>query len=166
MLELTANPNRPAVGAIIEAKLEKGRGPVATVLVQEGTLRTGDAIVTGTHYGRVRAMMNEHGRAGRRRSLPGYSAEVVGLSGVPTAGDTINVVEDEKAAKEIAEHRALKERAGGAGQDRQGVAGGRCSPGRRPGEAEGAASVVIKADVQGSVEAVAQAVQQARRARR
>src|SRR6516165_1597932 len=80
VLELTANPNRPAVGAIIEAKLEKGRGPVATVLVREGTLRTGDAIVSGTHYGRLRAMKDGQGRTVKEVS-PGYPAEVVGLRG-------------------------------------------------------------------------------------
>src|SRR5215467_211125 len=104
VLELTANPNRPAVGAIIEAKLEKGRGPVATVLVREGTLRTGDAIVSGIEFGRLRAMKDGRGKT-VKEVTPGYPAEVVGLSGVPTAGDVLNVVEDEKAAKEIAEHR-------------------------------------------------------------
>ncbi|HZH04660.1 MAG TPA: translation initiation factor IF-2, partial [Myxococcaceae bacterium] len=106
--ELTANPERPAVGAVIEAQLRKGRGPVATVLVQEGTLRTGDALVTGTHYGRIRGMTNSKGEA-VKEVLPGYSAEIQGLSGVPGAGDTFNVVEDEKAAKEIADHRQIKE---------------------------------------------------------
>ncbi len=109
VLELTSNPSRPAVGAIIEAKLDRGRGPVATVLVQEGTLKLGDAIVTGTHYGRVRAMNNSRGEQ-VKEVLPGYCAEVIGLSGVPTAGDTINVVADEKAAKQIGDHRGMKER--------------------------------------------------------
>ena len=109
VLELQANPNKPAVGTIIEAKLDKGRGPVATVLVQEGTLKKGDPVVTGTHYGRVRILINDRGEQ-VDEVLPGYSAEVLGLSGVPTAGDNLNAVADEKAAKEIAEHRNLKAR--------------------------------------------------------
>src|SRR5262249_58655699 len=104
-----ASRSRAAVGAIAEATLEKGRCPVATVLVREGTRHTGDATVSGTHYGRLRAMKDGQGRTVKEVS-PGYPAEVVGLSGVPTAGDVINVVDDEKSAKEIAEHRELKER--------------------------------------------------------
>ena len=115
VLELTANPSRPAVGAIIEAKLEKGRGAVATVLVREGTLRVGDSIVSGIHSGKVRAMSNSRGES-IKEVLPGYSAEVVGLDGVPTAGDVINVVEGERAAKEIAEHREMKARQADAGK--------------------------------------------------
>ena len=155
VLELTANPNRPAVGAIIEAKLEKGRGPVATVLVQEGTLRTGDAIVTGIHYGRVRAMMDGRGEP-VKEVTPGYPAEVVGLSGVPTAGDVLNVVEDEKAAKEIAEHRALKERQVELGKNVKESLETLLQR-ARTGEAK-ELRLVLKGDVQGSVEAVAQAV--------
>jgi translation initiation factor IF-2 len=157
VLELSTNPSRPAVGAIIEAKLEKGRGPVATVLVQEGTLRTGDAIVTGIHYGRLRAMVNSRGQS-VKELLPGYSAEVIGLSGVPTAGDTIHVVADEKAAKEIAEHRAMKER--------QTELGGKSSKeslealfSRMKAGDSKELKVVVKADVQGSLEAVAQAME-------
>src|SRR4051812_35689887 len=109
VLELKANPNKPASGVVIEAKLEKGRGPVATVLVQEGTLRVGDAIVTGVNSGRVRAMMNEHGEQ-VDDVPPGFPVEVLGLDGAPFAGDEFNVVEDENAATEVAEHRALKAR--------------------------------------------------------
>jgi translation initiation factor IF-2 len=155
VLELTANPNRPAVGAIIEAKLEKGRGPVATVLVREGTLRTGDAIVSGTHYGRLRAMKDGHGQP-VKEVTPGYPAEVVGLSGVPTAGDVLNVVEDEKAAKEIAEHRALKERQVELGNNVKESLETLLRR-ARTGEAK-ELRIVLKGDVQGSVEAVAQAV--------
>ena len=85
VLELKANPKKLAAGRVIEAKLEKGRGPVATVLVQEGTLRVGDALVTGIHYGRVRAMMNERGEQVKEVG-PGYPVEVLGLSGVPGRG--------------------------------------------------------------------------------
>ncbi|HET9452176.1 MAG TPA: translation initiation factor IF-2 [Aggregicoccus sp.] len=156
VLELTANPSRPAVGAIIEAKLEKGRGPVATILVQEGTLRVGDAVVTGTHYGRVRAMNNSRGEQARE-VLPGYSAEVVGLSGVPTAGDTINVVADERAAKEIAEHRAMKERQNELVKVNRESLEDLFARTKAGGGAK-ELRLVIKADVQGSAEAVSQAV--------
>ncbi len=155
VLELTANPNRPALGTVIEAKLEKGRGPVATVLVQEGTLRTGDAVVTGTHYGRVRALLDGRGKP-VKEVLPGYSAEVVGLSGVPTAGDTINGVEDEKAAKEIADHRITKERQADLGKTSKDSLESLLQR-TKEGEAK-ELRVVIKGDVQGSVEAVAQAL--------
>ncbi|MBJ6764808.1 translation initiation factor IF-2 [Myxococcaceae bacterium JPH2] len=157
VLELTANPTRPSVGAIVEAKLERGRGPVATVLVQEGTLKLGDAIVTGTHYGRVRAMNNSRGEQ-VKEVKPGYCAEVVGLSGVPTAGDAINVVSDEKAAKQIAEHRGMKERQSelsNVSRESLEQLFAKTKAGGGPKELR----VVIKADVQGSAEAVRQAVE-------
>ncbi|WP_253910620.1 translation initiation factor IF-2, partial [Pyxidicoccus fallax] len=157
VLELTSNPSRPSVGAIIEAKLDRGRGPVATVLVQEGTLKLGDAIVTGTHYGRVRAMTNSRGEQ-VKEVKPGYCAEVIGLSGVPSAGDTINVVADEKAAKQIAEHRNMKERQTELTKvNRESLEQlfAKTKAGGGPKELR----VVIKADVQGSTEAVKQAVQ-------
>ncbi|MCY1035860.1 translation initiation factor IF-2 [Corallococcus sp. BB11-1] len=157
VLELTANPTRPSVGAIVEAKLDRGRGPVATVLVQEGTLKLGDAIVTGTHYGRVRAMNNSRGES-VKEVKPGYCAEVIGLSGVPTAGDAINVVADEKAAKQIADHRGMKERQQELGKvSRESLEQlfAKTKAGGGPKELR----VVIKADVQGSAEAVRQAVE-------
>ncbi|MFZ5472068.1 MAG: translation initiation factor IF-2 [Myxococcota bacterium] len=156
VLELASNPNRPAVGAIIEAKLDKGRGPVATVLVQEGTLRHGDPIVSGTDYGRVKAMVNDRGET-VKELFPGYSAEVLGLSGVPTAGDTLHVVEDEKAAKEIADHRALKERQAQMGKTSKESLEALFNK-MKAGEAKDL-KVVVKADVQGSLEAVSQAVE-------
>jgi len=156
VLELTSNPNRPAVGAIIEAKLEKGRGPVATVLVREGTLRVGDPIVTGTHHGKVRAMVNDKAEP-VEEVRPGYSAEVIGLSGVPTAGEVINVVADEKAAKEIAEHRMMRERQAGIGKTSKESLEALFSR-MKTGEAK-ELRVVLKADVQGSVEAVSQALE-------
>ena len=157
VLELTSNPSRPSVGAIIEAKLDRGRGPVATVLVQEGTLKLGDAVVTGAHYGRVRAMTNSRGEQ-VKEVKPGYCAEVVGLSGVPSAGDAINVVADEKAAKQIAEHRNMKERQTELSKvSRESLEQlfAKTKAGGGPKELR----VVIKADVQGSAEAVKQAVQ-------
>ncbi len=156
VLELDTNPAKAAVGTVIEAKLEKGRGPVATVLVREGTMRKGDALVTGTHFGRVRMMVNSRGEQ-IDQILPGYSAEVIGLSGVPTAGDQINAVEDEKAAKEIASHRTLKERqsvADKTSKDSLEALLGRM----KQGESK-ELKIVLKADVAGSLEAVAQALE-------
>ncbi|QRK04254.1 translation initiation factor IF-2 [Archangium violaceum] len=158
VLELTSNPSRPAVGAIIEAKLEKGRGPVATVLVQEGTLKVGDAVVTGTHFGRVRAMNNSRGES-VKEVLPGYSAELIGLSGVPTAGDTLNAVADEKAAKEIAAHRAMKDREAELGKASNRETLEQLFAKTKAGGGPKELRLVIKADVQGSAEAVKEAVQ-------
>jgi translation initiation factor IF-2 len=158
VLELTSNPGRPAVGAIIEAKLEKGRGPVATVLVQEGTLKVGDAVVTGTHFGRVRAMNNSRGES-VKEVLPGYSAELIGLSGVPTAGDTLNAVADEKAAKEIATHRAMKGREAELGKPSTRETLEQLFAKTKAGGGAKELRLVIKADVQGSAEAVKEAVQ-------
>ena len=155
VLELQANPEKLAVGVVVEAKLEKGRGPVATVLVQEGTLRVGDALVTGSEYGRVRAMMNERGEQ-VKEVPPGYPVEVLGLSGVPTAGDEFNVVEDEKAAKEVAEHRAVKSRAKELGNVKKATLEDLFAKAKTGGPKE--LNVVIKADVQGSAEAVSHAL--------
>src|SRR6266568_727849 len=155
VLELRANPEKLAVGVVVEAKLEKGRGPVATVLVQEGTLRVGDALVTGSEYGRVRAMMNERGEQ-VKEVPPGYPVEVLGLSGVPTAGDEFNVVEDEKAAKEVAEHRAVKSRAKELGNVKKATLEDLFAKAKTGGPKE--LNVVIKADVQGFGEAVSHAL--------
>ena len=156
VLDLKSNPEKVAAGRVVEAKLEKGRGPVATVLVQEGTLRVGDAIVTGIEYGRVRAMMNERGEQ-VKEVPPGYPVEVLGLSGVPTAGDEFNVVEDEKAAKEVAAHRAVKARQKELGGAKKATLEDLFAKAKTGGQKE--LNVVIKADVQGSAEAVSQALQ-------
>jgi translation initiation factor IF-2 len=156
VLELSANPHRAVVGAIIEAKLDKGRGPVATVLVQEGTLSIGDSIVTGTHYGKVRAMVNDKGEQ-VKEILPGYSAEVLGLNGVPTAGDVINVVENEQAAKEIADHRAIKGRQADMAKTSKESLEDLFARMKTAQTKE--LKVVLKADVQGSLEAVNSAVE-------
>jgi translation initiation factor IF-2 len=158
VLELKANPEKLAAGRVIEAKLEKGRGPVATVLVEEGTLRVGDALVTGIHYGRVRAMMNERGEQ-VNDVPPGYPVEVLGLSGVPVAGDEFDVVEDEKAAKEVAQHRAEKARQKELGQVKKATLEDLFAKAKTSGAK--ALNVVVKADVQGSAEAVTQALQKA-----
>jgi translation initiation factor IF-2 len=155
VLELKANPSKPAVGTIVEAKLEKGRGPVATVLIHDGTLKVGAAIVTGTHYGRVRAMNNDRGEA-IKELLPGYSAEILGLSGVPAAGDTLNVVDDESAAKEIADHRVTKSRQSELGKTSKETLEALLTKMKSAEQKE--LRLVLKADVQGSLEAVANAV--------
>ena len=158
VLELKSNPEALASGRVIEAKLEKGRGPVATVLVEEGTLRVGDAIVTGVHHGRVRAMMNERGDQ-VNDVPPGYPVEVLGLSGVPVAGDEFNVVEDEKSAKEVAEHRAEKARQKELGSVKKATLEDLFAKAKT--SAAKVLNVVVKADVQGSSEAVTQALEKA-----
>ena len=109
MMELKANPNRPATGVVIEAKLDRGRGPVATVLVQNGTLRVGDPFVSGIHFGRVRAMINDRGEK-IEQAGPSTPVEVIGFPSVPNAGDSFVVVKDERRAKELAAQRMQKQR--------------------------------------------------------
>ncbi|MDQ3264097.1 MAG: translation initiation factor IF-2, partial [Myxococcota bacterium] len=155
VLELKSNPKRAAVGVIIEGKLEKGRGPVATVLVQEGTLRVGDAVVSGTSYGKLRAMNNDRG-VKVDQVLPGFCAEIIGLTSVPAAGDSINVVADDRAAKEIAGHRNLKERQLELGKTSRDSLESLLAR-TKAGESK-SLKIVLKADVQGSVEAVAAAI--------
>ncbi len=155
VLELTANPDKPANGVIIEAKLDKGRGPVATVLIQEGTLRPGDALVTGSHYGKIRVVTNERGER-LEAVTPGQPAEILGLSGVPTAGDDFNVVADEKTAKEIAEHRELKQRQVDLSKSAKSTLQDLFARADKSGQKE--IKLIIKGDVQGSVEAVAEAL--------
>ena len=104
LLELTANPDRPAEGSVIEAKLDKGRGPVATVLVTRGTLKVGDVFVVGAESGKVRALVNDKG-AQLKVAGPSVPVEVLGLSGTPSAGDQLQVVENEQRAREVAEYR-------------------------------------------------------------
>ncbi|MFZ3483075.1 translation initiation factor IF-2 [Sphingomonas sp. 3-13AW] len=105
LLELKANPDRPAEGAVIEAKLDKGRGPVATVLVSRGTLRVGDVFVVGAESGKIRALVDDKGRQVKQAG-PAMPVEILGLSGVPMAGDLLQVVENEARAREVAEYRA------------------------------------------------------------
>ena len=103
--ELKANPNRRAKGIVIESQLDRGRGPVATVLVQNGTLHYGDIVIAGTAVGRVRAMVNDKGRDPSKRQVHPEPVEIIGLSEVPTAGDEFHAVEDERMARELAEQR-------------------------------------------------------------
>ena len=110
VLELKANPNRQAKGIVIEAQLDKGRGPVASLLVQRGTLHSGDAIVSGTTFGRIRAMNDEKGR--RIESAgPSTPVEVIGLDEVPEAGEVFYAVSDEKIAKQLVERRKNEQKA-------------------------------------------------------
>jgi translation initiation factor IF-2 len=151
ILELRANPDRLAEGAVIEAKLERGRGSVATVLVQRGTLRVGDAFVVGAEFGRVRALVNDRGEQ-LREALPGMPVELIGLNGTPQAGDVLTVVEDESKAREIAEYRHSKLREVNAAATARGTLEQMFSQ-IREGEAK-QFPVVIKGDVQGSIEAI------------
>ena len=109
LLELKANPNRKAVGSIIESSLDKGRGYIATVLVQNGTLRVGDIILAGTYFGRIKAMFNERNQR-ITEAGPSEPALILGLNGAPTAGDTLNVMDTEQEAREIATKRIQLQR--------------------------------------------------------
>lgn len=156
MEELKANPNRMAKGIIIEAKLDKGRGPIATVLVQKGTLHVGDIIVAGAAYGKVRAMIDDKGKKVKSAS-PSIPVEVLGLSEVPNAGDILYAVADEKAARQISDIRKQKER-----QEyftsTQRVSLDDLFSQIKEGKVKDL-NIIVKADVQGSVEAVKQSLQ-------
>ena len=151
LMELTANPNKLAKGTIVEGKLDKGRGPVATVLVQEGTLRTGDYCVVGVHSGRVRAMQNDRGEKVTEAG-PSMPVELVGLSGVPDAGDVFVAMKDEKQAKEIATLRQIKMREVEFAKHTK-LSLDDLYKRIQSGEVKDL-NVVVKGDVQGSVEAV------------
>jgi translation initiation factor IF-2 len=151
VLDLKANPNRTAEGAVIEAKLDKGRGPLATVLVQRGTLKTGDIVVAGSEWGRVRVLVNDRGET-IQSAGPSMPVEVLGLSGVPEAGDEFVVVTDESRAREVTEYIARKRReARQATNARQSM--DQLLKQQKEGEKR-LLPLVVKADVQGSVEAI------------
>ncbi|GAB4274253.1 MAG: translation initiation factor IF-2 [Coriobacteriia bacterium] len=152
--ELKANPNAPASGVVIEAKLDKGRGPVATVLVQRGTLRVGDALIAGTSYGRARALVDPFGQP-VEEARPADPVEVLGLSSVPSAGDDFMVMEDERAARTLAEERALKQRL--VAHERRHVSLDDLFARIQEGEIKDL-NIVLKADTQGSVEAIVDAL--------
>jgi translation initiation factor IF-2 len=151
ILDLKANAERAAVGTVIEAKMEKGRGPVATVLVQRGTLRVGDTFVAGAEWGRVRALLDDHGNRVESAG-PSTPVEVLGLDGVPAAGDDFTAVEDEGRAREISGYRQRKDREAKAKLAQRGTLEQMFSA-IKAGEAN-ELPVVIKGDVQGSVEAI------------
>ena len=156
-LELKANPNRDAEGAVIEAKLDTGRGPVATVLVQNGTLRTGDIFVVGQQWGRVRALVDDKGDRVAEAG-PSTPVEVLGLNGTPEAGDVLNVVADEAAAREIADYRAQVKK------DKKAAVGAATTLDQLLAKAKADKNVselpiLVKSDVQGSAEAIVQAME-------
>jgi translation initiation factor IF-2 len=155
VLELTANPNRPAEGVIVEAKLERGRGPVGTALVQRGTLHLGDLVVAGSAYGRVRALINDLGEQVKEAG-PSVPVEVLGFDSAPEAGDQFAVVENEARAREITDYR-MRER-----RKRLAVAGQRGSLEQMMTQLKAAGTkeftLLVKGDVQGSVEAIVAAL--------
>jgi len=155
VLELKASPGRLAKGTIVEARLDRGRGPVATVLVQEGTLRPGDAFVCGTQYGRVRAMMSDKGQR-IEAAGPSTPVEILGLGGVPEAGDTFVAVQDDQKARQVAEHRRTKQREAEMAKTAK-VSLDDLYQQIQTGEMK-ELKVVLKADVQGSVEATSDAL--------
>ncbi|WP_170405757.1 translation initiation factor IF-2 [Ruegeria arenilitoris] len=157
ILELKANPDRAAQGAVIEAQLDVGRGPVATVLVQNGTLRQGDIFVVGEQYGKVRALINDKGERVQEAG-PSVPVEVLGLNGTPEAGDVLNVTETEAQAREIAAYREQ------AAKDKRAAAGAATTLEQlmqKAKEDENVAElpILVKADVQGSAEAIVQAME-------
>jgi translation initiation factor IF-2 len=157
VMELKANPKRAAVGAVIEAQLDTGRGPVATVLVQNGTLRQGDIFVVGEQWGKVRALVNDKGDRVKEAG-PSQPVEVLGLNGTPEAGDVLNVVPSEAEAREISSYRAQ------VAKDKKAAAGAAATLDQLLAKAKTDADVaelpvVVKADVQGSTEAIVQAME-------
>ena len=155
MMELTANPDKQAKGTVVEARLDKGRGPVATVLVQEGTLKNGDYCVVGIHSGRVRAMQNDRGEKVLEAG-PSMPVELVGLSGVPDAGDVFVAMKDEKQAKEIATLRQIKQREVELSKHTK-LSLEDLYKRIQSGEVKDL-NVIVKGDVQGSVEAVGESL--------
>ena len=151
VLDLKANPNKRAKGTIVEARIDRGRGPVATVLVQEGTLKIGDPVVSGLYYGRVRTMTDDRGNR-LEAAGPSVPVEVTGLTGVPGAGDTFYAVEDERMARDVAQHREQKLREVELAKHSK-VSLEQLYARIQEGEAK-ELKVIIKGDVQGSVEAV------------
>lgn len=151
-LDLTANPNKDARGVAIEAKLDKGRGSVATVLIQSGTLRVGDAIVAGTAYGRVRAMIDENGDA-VDEAYPSRPVQVQGLNSVPRAGDTFIVTEEDRTARQIAEKREAAERNAQLAKARKRISLEDFTRALEEGKVE-SLNLIIKGDVSGAVEAL------------
>jgi translation initiation factor IF-2 len=153
ILDLRANPNRSAEGSVIESRLDRGRGPVATVLVQKGTLHQGDIVVAGAEWGRVRAMLDDRGQQ-IKSAGPSVPVEILGLAGVPTAGEPFVVVENESRAREITEfrERKMREKQVGAATAARGTLDQMLA--RIQAGAQKEVAILIKADVQGSAEAI------------
>ena len=154
--ELKANPDRRAKGTVVEARLDKGRGPIATLLVQNGTLHTGDVIIAGTAVGRVRVMTNDKGQAVESAG-PSVPVEITGLAEVPEAGDTFNAVEDERLARELVEQRKHEAKQAKFNEYQKVTLDNLFSQ-IEQGEMK-ELSLIVKADVQGSVEAVTQSLE-------
>lgn len=152
VLDLKANPNRHGVGTVVESRMEVGKGSVATVLIDKGTLRVGDIFVTGSEWGRVRVMHNDQGKQ-IKEAIPGQPVEVMGLTGTPDAGDDFVVVENEAKARDITEYRTKKKRdqaaVAGRAQTMEQLFATAKSTGKKV-----ALPVIVKADVHGSVEAI------------
>jgi len=153
ILDLRANPNRSAEGSVIESRLDRGRGPVATILVQKGTLHAGDIVVAGAEWGRVRAMLDDKGRQ-LKSAGPSYPVEILGLAGVPMAGEPFVVVENEGRAREISEfrQRKLRDKAAGVMTAARGTMDQMLA--RIQAGEQKEVAILIKADVQGSSEAI------------
>jgi len=151
VLELKANPDRLAVGYVVESKLDSGRGPVATVLVQEGTLLTGGPVVCGVHHGKIRAMISDVGLPVEEAG-PSIPVEVLGLSGVPNAGDELIVLDDEKSAKQVSTHRIQKQRARELAKTSR-MSLEKLFEKMQEGEVKDL-NLIIRADVHGSIEAL------------
>ncbi|MDL2322295.1 translation initiation factor IF-2, partial [Desulfosarcina sp. OttesenSCG-928-B08] len=151
ILELKANPSKLATGHVVEAKLDAGRGPVATVLVQEGTLRAGDSVVCGIHYGKIRVLQDDLGRTVESAG-PSMPVEIVGLSGVPMAGDELVALADEKDARQVSQHRMQKQRAKELAKNNRLSLEGLFEK-MQKGEVKDL-NLIIRADVDGSIEAL------------
>ena len=151
VLEFKANPDKLASGHVVEAKIDSGRGAVATVLVREGTLRTGDPVVCGMHYGRIRAMLDDQGHQ-LESAGPSIPVEIIGLSGVPMAGDEFLALKDEKNAKQVSEHRQQKQRSKELAQSSR-LSLDKLYERMQEGEVKDL-NLIIKADVHGSIEAL------------
>ncbi len=158
LLDLKANPDRAGEGVVVEAKLDKGRGPVATVLINRGTLRTGDIVIAGDEWGKVRALVDDHGNQ-ISEAPPSMPVEVLGLNGAPAAGDRLGVVENEARAREISDYRQRLSREKAVAR----AAGSRGSLEQMMSQLQtndvSEAAVLVKADVQGSAEAISQSLQ-------
>ncbi len=156
MKELKANPDRAAKGAVIEARLDKGRGPIATILVQNGTLKIGDTVVAGMTVGRIRAMLNDKG-VKVTEAGPSMPVEITGLDSVPSGGDTFNAVSDEKLARQLVEQRKMKQKEDRFDSQTK-VTLDNLFAQMQQGDVK-ELKVIVKADVQGSVEAVRQSLE-------
>ncbi len=151
VLELKANPDKHAVGYVVEAKLDAGRGPVATVLIQDGTLHAGDSVVCGVHHGKIRAMLNDLGQPVEEAG-PAIPVEILGLSGVPNAGDELAALEDDKSAKQVSDHRLQKQRSKELAKTSR-LSLDKLFERMQEGEVKDL-NLIIKTDVHGSIEAL------------